>query len=687
MFGAPVTPAGASSSAFSFGATPATTAPASSASGGLFGNAAAPASSAGGGFSFGATPASAAPASAGGGLFGSAAPASSASGGLFGSAAPAASSASGGLFGSAAPAASSASGGLFGTPAAASASGGLLGASPALTPAATGGGGLFGASTPATGGGGLFGASAPAPALALGAAPASSASGGLFGAAPAASSASGGLFGAAPAASSASGGLFGAAPAASSASGGLFGSAPAPATPATTSGGLFGAAPTSTPATGGGLFGAASASTPATTSGGLFGAAPASTPATTGGGLFGAAPAASPGTTSGGLFGAAPAASPGTTSGGLFGSTPTASSAAGGLFGSAAPASSAGGLFGAAPSTGASASNPFGAPSTSTALVPASGGGLFGAAPTTPGAGAVTTQQQPSSLFAQAQQVPQVPSSLDPAREVQEIIDSYNPNHPDYKFRAFFYNVIKDPRLRVKPQNVSERKWRELLEAVGGENNPQHLWPVVYDGFEGLVRRKNEAETEMKAQEEFLAAVISATRQIMQWANTEVEQRMQKVKNKTMEQQHRLIKVFRALNQVQLKNYADANGGAIPPMSAEEIELLNAFKTLSARVNRSAASLPRRAEALAAASRLQRTIAPADEVEISDAEKQRFDAIIERQRAQIEELERKIDEKVAARKAAARISDATRPTSPATSAAHAQRSPTSLLFTESTLRK
>jgi nuclear pore complex protein Nup54 len=400
--------------------------------------------------------------------------------------------------------------------------------------------------------------------------------------------------------------------------------------------------------------------------------------------LFGAAPAALPGTTSGGLFGAAPAAS---SSGGLFGSTPAASSAAGGLFGSAAPASPAGGLFGAAPSTGASTSNPFGAPSTSTALVPASGGGLFGAAPTTPGAGAVTTQQQPNSLLVQAQQVPQVPSSLDPAREVQEIIDSYNPNHPDYKFRAFFYNVIKDPRLRVKPQNVSERKWRELLEAVGGENNPQHLWPVVYDGFEGLVRRKNEAETEMKAQEEFLAAVISATRQIMQWANTEVEQRMQKVKNKTMEQQHRLIKVFRALNQVQLKNYADANGGAIPPMSAEEIELLNAFKTLSARVNRSAASLPRRAEALAAASRLQRTIAPADEVEISDAEKQRFDAIIERQRAQIEELERKIDEKVAARKAAARISDAARPTSPATSTAHAQRSPTSLLFTESTLRK
>ena len=67
----------------------------------------------------------------------------------------------------------------------------------------------------------------------------------------------------------------------------------------------------------------------------------------------------------------------------------------------------------------------------------------------------------------------QHPSSLDPMREVHEIINSYNPNHPDYKFRAYFYNVIKDPRMRVKPQNVSERKWRELLDAVGGENNPE----------------------------------------------------------------------------------------------------------------------------------------------------------------------------------------------------------------------
>lgn len=190
------------------------------------------------------------------------------------------------------------------------------------------------------------------------------------------------------------------------------------------------------------------------------------------------------------------------------------------------------------------------------------------------------------------QQMQQHPSSLDPTREVQEIVNAYNPNHPDYRFRAYFYNVVKDPRMRVKPQNVSERKWRELLDAVGGENNPDCLWPVQYDGFEGLIQRKTQAETEIKAQEEYIQAAATSVRQILQWADTELEKRMRDVKNKNMEQQHRLIKIFRTLHQAQLKNYADANGGAVPPMSAEEIELLNDFKALSSRVNRSAASLP-----------------------------------------------------------------------------------------------
>ena len=402
--------------------------------------------------------------------------------------------------------------------------------------------------------------------------------------------------------------------------------------------------------------------------------------------MFGsAAPASS---TSGGLFGsAAPTAT--TTSGGLFGSTAPASSAGGGLFGSAAPSTQIGGLFGASASAAPATPNPFGSTqSTSNALIGGGGAGLFGAAPS-PSAGALTTTQQPGGLF-QRPHIEEHPSSLDPSREMQEIINAYNPNHPDYKFRTYFYNVVKDPRMRVKPQNVSERKWRELLDAVGGENNPDCLWPVQYDGFEGLMRRKTEASTEIKAQEEFVQAVETATRQIMQWTNTEMTRRMQNIKNKAMEHQHRLIKVFRAINQQQMKSYADANGGATPPVSAEEIELLNRFKDLSKRVNRSAASLPRRAEALAAAARLRQDIAPADEIQISDEEKNRIMDVIEKQRAQIDDIERQIEERFAkreelrARRDAERNDAAQRHSSPLSSYALA---PASSLFSLPSLKR
>ena len=319
-------------------------------------------------------------------------------------------------------------------------------------------------------------------------------------------------------------------------------------------------------------------------------------------------------------------------------------------------------------------------------------------APSTPGAaGALTTQQQPGGLFPQMQQqMQQHPSSLDPTREVQEIVNAYNPNHPDYRFRAYFYNVVKDPRMRVKPQNVSERKWRELLDAVGGENNPDCLWPVQYDGFEGLIQRKTQAETEIKAQEEYIQAAATAVRQILQWADTELEKRTRDIKNKNMEQQHRLIKIFRALHQAQLKNYADANGGAVPPMSAEEIELLNDFKALSSRVNRSAASLPRRAEALAAASRLRHTVAPADEIQLSEDEEAKITAIVERQRARLDELHRAVDEKraslAAAREARVDVADVSRPrdrraSASPSSVASLTRAPASSLFASPSLRR
>ena len=61
--------------------------------------------------------------------------------------------------------------------------------------------------------------------------------------------------------------------------------------------------------------------------------------------------------------------------------------------------------------------------------------------------------------------------------------------------------------------------------------------------------------------------------------------------------------------------------------------------------------LERAAEALAAASRLQHTIAPADEIQLGEDEEARIMAVIERQRAQLDELHRAVEEKRSARAA------------------------------------
>ncbi|CAJ0586321.1 unnamed protein product, partial [Mesorhabditis spiculigera] len=150
-------------------------------------------------------------------------------------------------FGQSTPAASSAGGGLFGSTAPASTSTPLFGATAAAPSTAP----LFGSATPAAStapAAGLFGApQSAAPALGTGS---------LFGSTPSATTASMPLFGAATAPATTSTPLFGATASPKPATGGLFGAA-APAT-----GSLFGSP--STTAAMGGLFGATT-TTPATT--------------------------------------------------------------------------------------------------------------------------------------------------------------------------------------------------------------------------------------------------------------------------------------------------------------------------------------------------------------------------------------------------------------------------------------
>ena len=55
-----------------------------------------------------------------------------------------------------------------------------------------------------------------------------------------------------------------------------------------------------------------------------------------------------------------------------------------------------------------------------------------------------------------------------------------------------------------------------------GRITPTVCGPVQYDGFEGLIQRKTQAETEIKAQEEYIQAAATAVRQILQWGGHRV---------------------------------------------------------------------------------------------------------------------------------------------------------------------
>lgn len=63
-------------------------------------------------------------------------------------------------------------------------------------------------------------------------------------------------------------------------------------------------------------------------------------------------------------------------------------------------------------------------------------------------------------------------------QEIGEVRAAYTPSSPTYKFHHLFLNVVEAPGSRVKPPNVDEMRWRQVLAQAGGPNNPENLWPV-----------------------------------------------------------------------------------------------------------------------------------------------------------------------------------------------------------------
>ena len=384
------------------------------------------------------------------------------------------------------------------------------------------------------------------------------------------------------------------------AGGALFGTA-SPSAPNGGGGGLFGGGQAST----GGLFGQQQQhnqqqqqSGGLGSSTGLFGANAGGGSSLGGGGMFGQQGASAGGglfgnnnnnntnnNNTGGLFGAKPNAS----TGGLFGNAPQQQQQqqqqqGGGLFG-AKPAFGDGGLFGSTPQQqqqpGSSSSGLFGAK-------PPLGGGLGGGNLSQPGMMGqqqqqyqTQFQQQQNSFFNVPQSVetqatggptlfggnlapsealmrarqqrflasqpPANGTTLEPVKECQDVMNAYHPQHPDYRFKAFFYNVVQDPRQKIKIQNIDERTWHELLDKVGGEENEAGLWPCRVDGFDGLYQREQAQEEELKQQEEFVNAYNACVRQINSWKEGSYEVRRTQCERTREEHAHRVLKVMRKL--------------------------------------------------------------------------------------------------------------------------------------------
>lgn len=49
--------------------------------------------------------------------------------------------------------------------------------------------------------------------------------------------------------------------------------------------------------------------------------------------------------------------------------------------------------------------------------------------------------------------------------------------------------MVDNPAARVKPAGVDELQWRAALQRAGGPDNPDHLWPVLAQGFKDLLAR------------------------------------------------------------------------------------------------------------------------------------------------------------------------------------------------------
>ena len=211
------------------------------------------------------------------------------------------------------------------------------------------------------------------------------------------------------------------------------------------------------------------------------------------------------------------------------------------------------------------------------------------------------------SLSAHLQALARMPTTLVPEREILAIAKAYdsNPNNPEYRFRHYFHNVVPDAARRARPPAVDELKWRGLLDEVGGEHNAEMLWPVPGDGFKTLAERARVQDAELASQREYLDAVDARVREMRRFRGARLAERVAQVARTQAEQRHRLLRLMRTVERLEANHHA-ANHHEDDGMREGERALAARLRRLQGALNRSATSLPRRVDALAAAHRAEK---------------------------------------------------------------------------------
>jgi nuclear pore complex protein Nup54 len=275
------------------------------------------------------------------------------------------------------------------------------------------------------------------------------------------------------------------------------------------------------------------------------------------------------------------------------------------------------GTFGAPASTPA-----FGTGATS---APAFGSGFssgFGAGAGTTSNALVPAQQQPNNFAFGSQQQQQLQNTSfqgmnsaqnaqlpdDSAiRELQSIKESYvaGPNNSRFKFQHLFLNVVKDPARRVKPNDIDELQWREAMRRAGGSDNAQNLWPVPYNGFNGLLERKSAQNDAVKEHKDRLEVLQKSVAALANRHETIVRVQMDAIKARHQELSRNLLKTLRYIDALEARfSRAVGYDKSTPKIVLQKLsEELRQMESLIAA--NSAQGLLGRVDSVASAARVQ----------------------------------------------------------------------------------